>query len=107
MHDSFRIPQGVQLDQRNSRLFLPKFGWVRYQKSCEVLGEVSNVTIVSRKGDKWYVSIQTEQVDETAVHPSISAIGVDVGIVQFATLSNGTVLVPVNSFRTKQKKLAA
>lgn len=30
MGDSFRYPQGMKLDQDNSRLFLPKLGWLRY-----------------------------------------------------------------------------
>ncbi|MDT8407905.1 MAG: transposase [Methylococcales bacterium] len=29
--DSFRYPQGCKLDQANSRIFLPKLGWVRYR----------------------------------------------------------------------------
>jgi putative transposase len=37
-HDSFRFPQGFELDQQNSRVFLPKLGWVRYRNSQEVLG---------------------------------------------------------------------
>jgi hypothetical protein len=30
-HDSFRFPQGFELDQENSRVFLPKLGWIRYR----------------------------------------------------------------------------
>lgn len=29
--DSFRYPQGIKLDQGNSRVFLPKLGWLRYR----------------------------------------------------------------------------
>src|SRR5699024_5927104 len=58
--DSFRYPQGSKLDQGNSRIFLPKLGWVRYRNSREVLGVVKNVTVSSKQG-KWYVSIQTER----------------------------------------------
>ncbi|HHU93722.1 MAG TPA: helix-turn-helix domain-containing protein, partial [Alcaligenaceae bacterium] len=36
--DSFRYPQGCKLDQENSRIFLPKLGWVRYRNSRDVLG---------------------------------------------------------------------
>jgi len=31
--DGFRYPQGVKLDQTNSRLFLPKLGWISYRNS--------------------------------------------------------------------------
>ena len=60
--DSFRYPDPKQLklDQANSRLFLPKLGWLRYRNSREVLGTVKNIT-VSQSCGKWYVSIQTER----------------------------------------------
>src|ERR1035438_1882739 len=54
--DSFRFPQGFKLDQENSRIFLPKLGWLRYRNSREVLGTVKNVTLSNRHG-KWLVSI--------------------------------------------------
>lgn len=104
--DSFRFPQGVKLDQSNSRVFLPKLGWVRYINSRSIEGELSNVT-VSRSSDKWYVSIQTERNVDEPKHPSVTSVGVDLGIAQFATLSDGTRFPAVNSFRVKQNRLAA
>lgn len=106
LHDSFRFPQGVKLDQANSRIFLPKLGWMRYRNSRVVPGEVSNVT-VSRVADKWYVSIQTEREVAEPHHPAMTAVGIDVGISQFATLSNGVVFPPINSFKTHQNRLSA
>ena len=106
--DSFRYPDPKQfkLDQCNSRIFLPKLGWMRYRNSREVLGEVKQITVMT-SGCKWYVSIQTEREVACSVHPSQSAIGIDMGIACFATLSDGTTLVPLNSFRKHEKKLAA
>ncbi|HAU7996630.1 TPA: helix-turn-helix domain-containing protein, partial [Escherichia coli] len=43
-NDAFRYPQGVKLDQENSRIFLPKLGWMRYRNSRQVTGVVKNVT---------------------------------------------------------------
>ncbi len=106
VRDAFRYPQGVKLEQSNARVFLPKLGWIRYRKSREVLGALSNVTI-SRYCDKWYMSIQTEYEVKEAIHPSKTAIGVDVGIAQFATLSDGTFFEAVNSFKHHQNSLAA
>ena len=103
--DSFCYPQGCKLDQANSRIFLPKVGWVRYRNSREVLGTVKNVT-VSRSGDKWYVSIQTEREIEVPKHPANSAIGIDMGVVRFATLSDGSFIEPLNSFKNHERKLA-
>jgi len=98
-HDSFRYPdpKQIKLAQVNSRLFLPKLGWVRYRNSRDVLGAVKNVTVSCLCG-KWYVSIQT--VREVAP-PRLTggAVGVDMGIARFATLSDGTFYAPLNSFR--------
>ncbi len=35
-NDAFRYPQGVKLNQENSRIFLPKLGWIRYRDSRQV-----------------------------------------------------------------------
>ncbi|EER6772207.1 transposase [Escherichia coli] len=104
-NDAFRYPQGVKLDQENSRIFLPKLGWMRYRNSRQVTGVVKNVT-VSQSCGKWYISIQTESEISTPVHPSASMIGLDAGVAKLATLSDGTVFEPVNSFQKNQKKLA-
>lgn len=103
--ESFRFPQGVKLDQANSRIFLPKLGWIRYRKSREVLGEIENVT-VSQANGKWYVSIQTEREVDQTVPQSSSTVGIDMGIARFATLSDGTFLAPLNSFRKYEQRLA-
>ncbi len=104
-NDAFRYPQGVKLDQENSRIFLPKLGWMRYRNSRQVTGIVKNVT-VSQSCGKWYISIQTESEVSTPVHPSASMVGLDAGVAKLATLSDGTVFEPVNSFHKNQKKLA-
>ncbi|MFL7906496.1 RNA-guided endonuclease InsQ/TnpB family protein [Escherichia coli] len=104
-NDAFRYPQGVKLDQENSRIFLPKLGWMRYRNSRQVTGVVKNVT-VSQSCGKWYISIQTESEESTPVHPSASMIGLDAGVAKLATLSDGTVFEPVNSFQKNQKTLA-
>jgi putative transposase len=102
--DSFRYPQGCKLDQANSRVFLPKLGWVRYRNSRDVLGIVKNVTVSFRQG-KWFASIQTEREVETPVHPSTGIVGIDMGIARFATLSDGSYFAPLNSFKRQEKAL--
>lgn len=37
---------------------------------------------------------------------AISAVGIDVGIARFATMSDGTYITPLNSFKAKQSRLA-
>jgi putative transposase len=104
-HDSFRYPdpKEIKLDQANSRIFLPKLGWLRYRNSRKVLGEVKNVTVTFSAG-KWFVSIQTEREVEQTV-PQGDAVGIDMGIARFATLSDGTFYAPLNSFKRHEERL--
>ena len=106
-HDSFRYPDARQfkIDQTNSRIFLPKLGWLRYRNSRNVLGVAKNIT-VSANGGKWFVSFQTEREIEQPVHPATSIVGIDVGITRFATLSDGSHIEPLNTFRNHQQRLA-
>ena len=105
--DSFRYPEPKQIkfDQDNSRILLPKLGWLRYRNSRDVLGEVRNAT-VSQSGGKWFVSIQTEREIEQPLPTATSAIGIDVGIARFATMSDENYIAPLNSFKKHQQRLA-
>ncbi len=103
--DSFRYPEPkqIQLDQANSRIFLPKLGWLRYRNSRDVVGKVKSVT-VSKHAGKWFVSIQTEREVEQP-NPQGGAVGIDVGIARLATLSDGTFYAPLNSFKRHEARL--
>jgi putative transposase len=104
-HESFRYPdrKQIRLDQAHSRLFLPKLGWLRYRNSRTVPGTVKNLT-VSLSGGKWFVSIHTEREVERPL-PRGGAVGIDLGVVRFATLSDGTFYAPLNSFRRHESAL--
>lgn len=106
-HDSFRYPEPkqIKLEQGNRRILLPKLGWVRYRNSRDVVGDVRNAT-VSQSGGKWFVSIQTRQEVEVPAHLAASIVGIDMGIVRFATLSDGTVYEPLNSLKKNALLLA-
>jgi len=103
--DSFRYPdpKQIKLDQANGRLFLPKLGWLRVRFSRVVLGTVKNVT-VSQSCGKWFVSIQTEREVEQPI-PQGGAVGIDMGIARFVTLSDGTFYAPLNSFKRHEDRL--
>jgi len=100
-----KYPQHIALDQGNSVIKIPKLGWVKYRNSRDVLGKIKNVTI-SRKREKYMISIQTERDVVPPSHPSSTAVGIDLGIVNFATLSDGMVIAPKNSFKMLSDKLA-
>ena len=111
LSDSFRysgsneLSNELKLDQANGRILLPRLGWLRYRNSRDVLGRIRNVT-VSSSGKKWFVSILAVREVERPVARG-PAVGIDMGIVRFATLSDGKFYTPLNSFRRHENALAA
>ena len=106
--DSIRI---VQFNRycwvKGNQVKLPNdIGVVKFRKSQNIVGEIKNVTISKHVG-KWYVSFGAENTVEAPVHPSKSAIGIDLGISKLITTSNSEVIKPKNSFKANQIKLAA
>ncbi len=102
-HDAFRYPQGIKLE--GSRVYLPKAGWVKLRLSRPVEGEIRNAT-VSRRAGHWFVSIQTEMEVPEPAHPADTAIGVDMGVVNMATLSDGSTFPGAKALKRLGRKLA-
>lgn len=103
-HDSIRFPQGFKLDEANARVFVPKLGWMRYRKSRAVLGTIKNVTISLRAG-RWFVSLQTEREVEAPRPVATTAVGIDMGVARFATLSDGQHIESLSSFKRHEVRL--
>jgi len=103
LDDAFRFPQGFKVD--GNRVYLPKMGWVPFWKSRDIEGTIKNVT-VSRRGEHWYVSFQTEIDMPEPSHPATAAVGIDMGVVTFAALSDGQLIEPLHAFRKYEDKLA-
>jgi putative transposase len=55
--------------------------------------------------NKWFVSVQTEREVNRSKQTATNAVGIDVGIARFATLSDGNYVVPLNSFKKHQERL--
>ena len=89
----------------DNKLKLPKLGLVKFAKSRDVEGRILNTTVRRNPSGKYFVSILTEtEVQE--LPKTDSSIGIDVGLKDFAILSDGTVYKNHKYFRTLEKKLA-
>ena len=106
--DSIRL---VQFDKycriEGNRVKLPNgIGLVKFRKSQDIIGTIKNITI-SKKSSRWYLSFGTErELEQNLIHPSESAIGIDLGITKLITTSDGKYIKPKNSFKANQVKLA-
>jgi len=86
--DSFRYPQGVRA--KDSRVFLPKIGFVRFRESRLIKGTIKQTTII-KEGQHWYVSFACE-IEKEKPNPSLNKdkiVGIDLGIKTFATMAIG------------------
>lgn len=101
-NDSFRFPDPKQIKfrgcGRNFSLFLPKLGWVKgvLHRDPHSGSKLRSVT-VSREADLWFASLlyerEIEEINAVNHYPDgMNPIGIDLGVVQPVTLSNGLVL---------------
>jgi putative transposase len=105
-YDSFTYPQmGFKLN--GNKLYLSKIGDVRIKLHRPVVGNIKRVTIRRSSCDKWYASLTVESDDIKVVSKSTNpAVGIDMGLTSFATLSNGIKIPNPRFFRKEEKELA-
>ncbi|EOO70246.1 IS605 OrfB family transposase [Bacillus cereus VD021] len=84
---------------------LPKLGLVRFAKSREVEGRILHATIRRNPSGKCFVSILVE-TNVQEMPKAESTCGMDVGLKDFAILSDGTTYKNPKFFRTLEEKLA-
>jgi putative transposase len=83
---------------------LPKLGHVTFAKSRDVEGRILSATIRRNATGKHFISILTEtEVDELPKTKSV--VGIDVGLKDFAILSDGTVHKNPRFLRSLERKL--
>jgi putative transposase len=89
--DSFRYPQGIKIT--HDKVYLPKIGWIRYINTRPLEGSIKQATI-KRERHSWLINIACVINQDIAQVPvsEHKAIGIDVGILSFAHLSDGTVI---------------
>ena len=88
-YDSITYPQyGNGVEIRGNDLILSKIGRVNVVWHRPVEGTIKTVTVRRARTGKWYVSFSVEVAGDR-LPPSPESVGVDVGLMAFATLSNG------------------
>ncbi|MBM7541040.1 IS200/IS605 family element RNA-guided endonuclease TnpB [Amphibacillus cookii] len=85
-----------------NQIKLPKLGLVRFAKSREVKGQVLRATIRRNPSGKYFISILAK-TDIQPLEKTEAAIGIDLGITDFAILSDGQ-KVDNHRFTTKMEK---
>jgi len=103
-YNSFCYPQsGFSLVGKE--LKLSKIGKIRVKMHRPIGGEIKTCTLRRNASGDWDVSFSCE-VNVEPLHPKLEAIGIDVGLEHFATLSNGQEILNPRFFKRGEKALA-
>lgn len=96
------------IDIEGNRIKLPKLGWVRFAKSREIEGRILRATVRQNASGKYFVSIVCElpvKKEEEIKTPINHSIGMDMGLKEFAILSNGDVISNPKFYRKHEPRL--
>lgn len=103
--DSFYVG-GDQIKIKGKKIWIPNLGFVRLKENLRFGGKINSATF-SRRADKWFVSIQVDTKNETQKKRGIKKyVGVDLGINQMATLSDGTWISASKPLKANLRRLS-
>jgi len=101
-HDSFRLYGTIRLFEKAVQL--PRLGRLRLKEKPKLQGRIISAT-VSRKADRWFVSVCVERKIPAPSHVTGPRIGVDLGIKSLAFFSDGTKIENPQALVKKLQKL--
>jgi putative transposase len=101
--DSCTYPQAGFSLTHASRVCLSKIGSIKVKLHRPASGTIKTCP-VKREGDRWYVVCSCD-VEREPLPLSDEAVGIDLGLVHFATLSTGETIENPRSFHKSEKKL--
>lgn len=105
-YDSFCYPQsGFALDTDTGRVKLSKVGSVRAVLHRPLEGTVKTCCVRRTSAGKWYVTFSCE-IEPEPLPANDTAVGIDVGLEKFATLSTGETIANPRFFRRDEHDLA-
>ena len=104
--DSFRIPTACVIDYDNWTIKTAKIGVIKFYKghNKQIDGRIKSYTITHTSTDRYFISVLYEMEDRAKLNNNKS-VGIDVGIKDFAVLSDGKVFENQKYLKHNLKKL--
>ena len=105
--NSYRTNQNISLGIDNRTIKIPKVGIIRFRDKSNFKGltKINNITISKTSSGKYYASISVE-VDIEHFEKTNQSRGIDLGLKDFAILSEDGKVDNPKFFKESQKKLA-
>lgn len=106
---SFRVVQNTKVDFESNRIYIPKFKeGIKCKLHRTFEGEIKTSTISKTPTEKYFISILVKLEDDTPTRKPIDenkAVGIDLGIKMFATLSDGQEIQNPKNLKNAIKKI--
>jgi putative transposase len=103
-YDSFCYPgSGFSIDGQH--VIFSKIGRIRAIIHRPIDGTVKTCCVHRTATGKWYVSFSCDDCAQTSVPPTESAVGIDVGLSTFATMSDGNEIANPRFLRCDERRL--
>jgi putative transposase len=93
------------IEVKEGKIKLPKLGLVKIAQSQDIQGRILNCTITKSCSGKYFVSVCCTDVEIEKYKQNNNTIGLDLGIKEFATTSDGEVIENPKYLTKFEKKL--
>ncbi len=90
----------------NKKLKVSPFGEIPIKKHREIKGVIKTLTLKREPTGKWFASFSVEQEPETPKINTGKRVGMDLGLMKFATLSDGNIIKNPRHLKAYEEKLA-
>ena len=100
---SLTYPQkGFKIEKK--RIYLSTIGRINFVNHRELEGEINTLTIKKTKSGEWYITISVEKVDVPFISNNKPQIGLDLGLREYATLSDNAKIPNLRFGKQARKK---
>ena len=99
--DSFTLDGSIKVEHK--RIKVPRVGWLKTYERLPQTVNPKSVTISKRAG-RWFISFKLEVTPQNVTQKN-SPVGVDLGILRFATLSTGEEISSPRPYKQLERKL--
>jgi putative transposase len=101
---SFSFPESVRVDENNTKIKLPKIGWVRIRGGKQFTSNmtIKQTTVIYHTSGLVTVSLIVHDENQACANTGTATVGLDVGVRKFVADSNGNMVKPLDYSRRLQ-----
>lgn len=107
VHTCYRTTQSNKTIQINNHYIrLPKLGWIRFRDKQIVTGEIVHAKVTQDVSGRYFVAVCCRNVSTEPIAKTGKVVGIDVGLRNLVTLSNGVTYENPLYYKKLSKKIS-